>query len=386
LDPRDIIPNLHKKSPRSTADNKATASSSISKNTSSSKGGSRFPFLKKNSGGLAVSLLAVTAGTAAGNTTYSRRGSNGSIPSVPNSSSRRGSFLFEEEPAAQENKVFFGDSLHKLLSNTASSVKTKAAALKTTSPTEKGAAFLASRRSRRSGSDDRTVSSIKSQSSHGGLRRSQHGLKVSLDMKRAAIHKSALSIKRSFTGTSLTMAETEEAASCVASATLASPLANFFHSFHHSIIEQLSTETPTNFEKSMAMKSKLGNRHPGRPVYNGHYVRVRPTPLKNPKLVIYSEEMGKELGLFLGGSTTSNTDKDVMNVMESEVFLKYFSGDLDGAVALMDDSEMKVDVESWATPYALSIMGRRYTNNVSVCFWVFMCVDLELVCDLVVIC
>jgi hypothetical protein len=89
--------------------------------------------------------------------------------------------------------------------------------------------------------------------------------------------------------------------------------------------------------------------------------------------------MGKELGLFLGGSTTSNTDKDVMNVMESEVFLKYFSGDLDGAVTLMDDSEMKVDVESWATPYALSIMGRRYTNNVSVCFWVFMCVDLELV-------
>jgi hypothetical protein len=55
--------------------------------------------------------------------------------------------------------------------------------------------------------------------------------------------------------------------------------------------------------------------------------------------------MAKELGL---------KEEEV----QSEVFLKYFSGDMEGVIG----------GESWATPYALSIMGRRYTNNVSYLF------------------
>lgn len=55
----------------------------------------------------------------------------------------------------------------------------------------------------------------------------------------------------------------------------------------------------------------------------------------------------------------------------SEEFVKYFSGDVDGATTSSDDGddeEMVMmeglkEIETWATPYALSIMGKRYTNN-----------------------
>ena len=57
--------------------------------------------------------------------------------------------------------------------------------------------------------------------------------------------------------------------------------------------------------------------------------------------------------------------------MEGEVysgeFVKYFSGDVDGATS-SDSGDEEVmeglkEIETWATPYALSIMGKRYTNN-----------------------
>lgn len=351
VDPRDIVPNLHSKSKPSTK----------SKGTRSG-----FPFLRKNSGGLAVGLLAV-ASSAAGNTAFARKGSSsgGSI-SGPSSgaTSRRNSLtnVFEED----SNK--FGEIVNRL-SSSAASVKAKAkntasALSSLPSPSEKGAAFLAHHRSRRRGScDDRSVISSKSvnKSSHG-FNKSSHGLGsfgVSLEMKRAAIQKSALSIKRSFTGTSMSMAESNAVEEAAAACSV--PMANFFQSFHHSFLEHLSPESPHNLEKSLGMQSKLGNRHPGRPVYNGHYVRVRPTPLKNPKLVIHSEEMANDLGLG--------------NSVESEVFLKYFSGDIDGAAK---DGGFDADVESWATPYALSIMGRRYTNNVRVYFsFLSMCLVFD---------
>ncbi|EED88344.1 predicted protein, partial [Thalassiosira pseudonana CCMP1335] len=113
----------------------------------------------------------------------------------------------------------------------------------------------------------------------------------------------------------------------------------FRKSFNHSWINNLSPEDPLNYERSTSKYS--GGSHPGRPVYNGHFVRVRPTPLMNPKLVIYSEEMCKELGIGVGE-------------VESESFLRYFSG---------DGGMEETPIETWATPYALSIMGRRYTNN-----------------------
>lgn len=151
-------------------------------------------------------------------------------------------------------------------------------------------------------------------------------VKYSKDMKRVAvkslIHKRTLKMSSMMEETPL-------------------PLKTFFSSFHHSYIQQLSSETPDNVEKSLGVASKLGHAHPGRPVYNGHYVKVLPAPLKNPSLVIYSKEMASELG--------------IEKFVDSEVFLRYFSGDV--AVA-------SGEVESWATPYALSIMGTRYTNNV----------------------
>lgn len=96
--------------------------------------------------------------------------------------------------------------------------------------------------------------------------------------------------------------------------------------------------------------------HPGRPIYNGHYVKVRPTPLKNPKMVIYSPEMVRDLGFEEGE-------------VYSEEFVAYFSGDVDGATTTTapdgDGEELEGlnEIETWATPYALSIMGKRYTNN-----------------------
>lgn len=144
------------------------------------------------------------------------------------------------------------------------------------------------------------------------------------------------------------------------------PLYNFRNSFSHSWINHLSPEDPENLERSL---SRRAGRHPGRPVFNGHYVSVRPTPLNNPKLVIHSPEVLEELGFHPDEAGTGP-------------FVKYFSGDVDGAFdgafALSaisdsmdaDDGGMtlekaleKKEVETWATPYALSIMGKRYTNN-----------------------
>eukprot|EP00581_Thalassiosira_minuscula_P010284 CAMPEP_0183709982 /NCGR_PEP_ID=MMETSP0737-20130205/5888_1 /TAXON_ID=385413 /ORGANISM="Thalassiosira miniscula, Strain CCMP1093" /LENGTH=934 /DNA_ID=CAMNT_0025938203 /DNA_START=193 /DNA_END=2997 /DNA_ORIENTATION=+ len=169
-------------------------------------------------------------------------------------------------------------------------------------------------------------------------------------------------------------AESEASASTKAdkkpAALVTPPLYNFRTSLSHSWINQLSPEDPENLERSLSQYSngKGSNRgggggHPGRPVFNGHYVSVRPTPLKNPKLIIASPEMLEELGFH-------------PDEAETEPFVKYFSGDVDGAFENMDDFTLKNDqdaddegmkkeksVETWATPYALSIMGRRYTNN-----------------------
>eukprot|EP00928_Gymnodinium_smaydae_P032026 TRINITY_DN23314_c0_g2_i1.p1 TRINITY_DN23314_c0_g2~~TRINITY_DN23314_c0_g2_i1.p1 ORF type:complete len:595 (+),score=56.67 TRINITY_DN23314_c0_g2_i1:100-1884(+) len=77
-----------------------------------------------------------------------------------------------------------------------------------------------------------------------------------------------------------------------------------------------------------------------REVRAGHYVRVAPTPLPGPRLVIYSSEVAELLGI---------SEADV----KSEDFAAFFSGDQRRIEAL----------QSWCTPYALAIMGRRMTNN-----------------------
>lgn len=132
------------------------------------------------------------------------------------------------------------------------------------------------------------------------------------------------------------------------------PLASLNDQFDHSWVSQLNTETDANRLKS---KKKSGPQDDGvsnnvkRPVYNGHWVGVKPDPLINPRLIIHSPEMAEELGL---------SEETIL----SNAFVKFFSGDVLGA---FDDhgepEDAKKNVKTWATPYALSIMGRRYTSN-----------------------
>lgn len=104
-------------------------------------------------------------------------------------------------------------------------------------------------------------------------------------------------------------------------------------------IRQLSPETAENLAKSrkVAGLSSTDSNQTKRPVYNGHYVLVQPTPLPNPRLLLVS----KPVALRLLGLTEQQ--------MESDDFLQLVSGN--------------GQTESWATPYALSIMGTRYTHN-----------------------
>mmetsp|Transcript_15521 Transcript_15521/g.50875 ORF Transcript_15521/g.50875 Transcript_15521/m.50875 type:complete len:628 (+) Transcript_15521:1142-3025(+) len=78
-----------------------------------------------------------------------------------------------------------------------------------------------------------------------------------------------------------------------------------------------------------------------REVRSGHYVLVAPTPLPSPKLLLYSEELLRDMGL------------DPSVVVEDERFVRFFSGDK-GALNLGP---------TWATPYALSIMGEQMYHN-----------------------
>lgn len=130
------------------------------------------------------------------------------------------------------------------------------------------------------------------------------------------------------------------------------PLENLSDSFHHSWIEQLSPETESNRLKSKRKSPQDDgiSNNVKRPVYNGHYVPVLPSALQNPRLVIHSPSMAQELNL---------SEQDI----RSEQFVQYFSGDVLGALDHLPHEQGKQKVQSWATPYALSIMGKRYTSN-----------------------
>ncbi|CAB9519967.1 UPF0061 protein YdiU [Seminavis robusta] len=103
----------------------------------------------------------------------------------------------------------------------------------------------------------------------------------------------------------------------------------------------LTPETEINLLKSQSHESlspKLDDNRTKRPVYNGHYVLVKPTGIPNPRLVLYSQDVAENL-LQLTEEQSN-----------SEEFVKFVSGNL-------------VLGETWATPYALSIMGNKYYNN-----------------------
>jgi len=77
-----------------------------------------------------------------------------------------------------------------------------------------------------------------------------------------------------------------------------------------------------------------------RQVRSGHYVPVKPLPLGAPRLVIHSPSMAASLGI---------SEEEV----QTDRFKAFFSGDIDQVEGF----------RSWATPYALSIMGQAYSSN-----------------------
>lgn len=77
-----------------------------------------------------------------------------------------------------------------------------------------------------------------------------------------------------------------------------------------------------------------------RQVFTGHYVPVKPTPLKDPEYIIHSKNLFHELGF-----------KD--EIAKSEDFVRMFSGDL----SQVPKPLRKI---GWASGYALSIYGTEY--------------------------
>jgi len=99
----------------------------------------------------------------------------------------------------------------------------------------------------------------------------------------------------------------------------------------------------TSLEPDPETEEHAPNRK-SRQVKSGHFVLVDPTPLPAPRLVMFSPEMAQTLGF---------SEEDV----GSEEFARLFSGDVDVL------RQKGATVSAFATPYALSIMGERYTHN-----------------------
>jgi serine/tyrosine/threonine adenylyltransferase len=120
-----------------------------------------------------------------------------------------------------------------------------------------------------------------------------------------------------------------------------SVLAPVQEKLENSWVRQLCPETRENLVKSRRVSGldvENDDNRTKRPVYNGHYVLVKPTPLRQPRLVLYSPDVATML---------LNLSHDQIH---SQEFVDWVSGNL-------------VMEETWATGYALSIMGTRYTSN-----------------------
>jgi uncharacterized protein YdiU (UPF0061 family) len=86
--------------------------------------------------------------------------------------------------------------------------------------------------------------------------------------------------------------------------------------------------------------NKDGRNFYPREVYNGHYVPVIPTPIKNPKYITHSKTFFEELGLD-------------DSLAQSDEFMKVFSGDTSNVPKPLHNI-------GWACGYALSIYGTEY--------------------------
>eukprot|EP00927_Polykrikos_kofoidii_P020465 TRINITY_DN19711_c0_g1_i1.p1 TRINITY_DN19711_c0_g1~~TRINITY_DN19711_c0_g1_i1.p1 ORF type:complete len:582 (-),score=109.03 TRINITY_DN19711_c0_g1_i1:204-1949(-) len=109
------------------------------------------------------------------------------------------------------------------------------------------------------------------------------------------------------------------------------PLENLARHADHSWLQKLVPDPETE---------KYAPNKESRQVRSGHYVRVNPTPLPQPRLVIHSQKMAKALDI---------SEDEV----SSGAFVGFFSG----------DQKQVAQLESWCTPYALSIMGQQQYQN-----------------------
>ncbi len=83
-----------------------------------------------------------------------------------------------------------------------------------------------------------------------------------------------------------------------------------------------------------------GVDHNPRQVFSGHYVPVNPTPIAEPKYIVHSKCLFRELGFSDG-------------LAKTPAFMRMFSGDTSQLPSPMRKS-------GWATGYALSIYGTEY--------------------------
>lgn len=83
-----------------------------------------------------------------------------------------------------------------------------------------------------------------------------------------------------------------------------------------------------------------GIDHNPRQVFSGHYVPVKPTPIKEPEYIAHSKDLFDELGFD-------------DNLAQTEEFTRMFSGDISNVPEPMS----KI---GWACGYALSIYGNEY--------------------------
>ncbi len=100
---------------------------------------------------------------------------------------------------------------------------------------------------------------------------------------------------------------------------------------NYSFVEKLNCDPDT--------KNNSENKTP-REVFSGHYVSVKPTPIKEPIYISHSKNFFKELGFSEA-------------LLKENEFIKMFSGDISNIQKPMKD-------KGWATGYALSIYGTEY--------------------------
>ncbi|MFQ3236786.1 MAG: hypothetical protein ACI9C4_002360 [Paraglaciecola sp.] len=86
-----------------------------------------------------------------------------------------------------------------------------------------------------------------------------------------------------------------------------------------------------------------GVDHEPRQVYTGHYVPVKPTPIRDPEYVLHSKDFFHELGF-------------ADSMAQSADFVRLFTGDISQA-------PKPIRQVGWASGYALSIYGREYSQQ-----------------------